>query len=74
MCFFIFEGNWSTADHLFLTEEEVTTGISLHAHGASLNYQDLITHTHDTDVFILAVTMWLIRIFIKTGKQNNLML
>ena len=60
----------------FRRKKEADTRLFLHAHDASLNYQDITIHTPDTDVFILAITMWVIegRIFIKTGKQNNLRL
>ena len=63
-------------DHLFSTLEKADTRLLLHAHDASLKYQDVIIHTPDTDVFIFTITMWVIeaRIFIKTGKQNNLRL
>ena len=75
-CFFIFEGNCSTADQLFSTQEEAGTCLLLHAHDESQNHQDIIIQTLDTDVFILAITIWSIeaRIFIKTGKQNKLRL
>ena len=75
-CFFIFEGHCSTANHLFLIKEEADTCFLLHAHDAPLNYQDIIIHTPDTDVFILAIKMWVIdaSIFIKTGKQKKLRL
>ena len=48
----------------------------MHAHDASQNYQDFIIHAPDTDVFVLAITMWVIeaRIFIKTENQSNLRL
>ena len=48
----------------------------LHGHDASLNYQDIIIHIPGTNVFILAITMWVIEaiISIKTRKQNNLRL
>ena len=73
---FIFEGNCSPPDHLFSTQEEAETRLKLHAQDASLNYQDIIIHTSDTDVFILAIAMWVIetKIFIKTGNQSKLRL
>ena len=69
--FLIFEDNCSTADHLFLTQEEADTRLLLDAHDVSLNYQDIIIHTPDADVLILFITMWVIepRIFIKTEEQ-----
>ena len=57
-------------------KKQTPTRLLLHAHDASLNYRDITIHTPDTDVFILAITMWVIetRFVIKTGKQNNLRL
>ena len=44
-CFFFFEDNCSTADHLFSTEEDADTHFLLRAHDACLNWQDIIIHT-----------------------------
>ena len=57
-------------------KKEINTRLLLHAHDTPLNYQNITIHTTDTDVFILAITMWVIetRTFIKIGKQNNLRL
>ena len=58
------------------TQEEADTRLLLHTHDGSLNYQGIIIHIPDTDVFILAITLWIIeaRIFIKIEKQNSLRL
>ena len=75
-CHFIFDGNCSTVDQLVSTQKEADMRLLLHAYDASLNYQDIVIQAPDTDVFILAITIWLIevRIFIKAGKQNKLKL
>ena len=61
---------------IYFRRKKVDTRLLRHAHDISLNYQDFIIHTPDTDAFILVITMWVIeaRIFINTGKQNNLKL
>ena len=71
--FFIFEGNCSTTNHLFLAQEEADTHLLLHAQDPSPNYQDIIIHKPDTDVFTLAVTMWVIEagIFIITESRTT---
>ena len=75
-CLFIFAGSYFTVNHLFSIQDEVDTRLLLYAYDASLNYQDIIIHTPDTDVFTLVITMWVIeaRIFIKPGKQGKLRL
>ena len=61
---------------IYFRRKKTDTRLLRHAHDISLNYQDFIRLTPDTDAFILVITMWVIEtiIFIKTGKQNNLKL
>ena len=48
-CFVTFEANCSIADHLLSTLEKADTRLLLYGHDASLNYQDIIIHTPNTD-------------------------
>ena len=56
-------------------KEEADTRIFLHAKHASDTYQNIVIHTPDTDVFVLAIfysKLLQISIFVKTGFKNKI--
>ena len=59
---------------LFCKQEEADTGIFLHCKHSSAQFREVIIHTHDRDVFVLAVGFahsLNCELFIKTGVKDK---
>ena len=73
-CYHFDNRRWSGIEELSSDQEEVDTRMLLHSkHASNGNYEKIIIHTPDTDVFILMVyfSTEIAGLCMKTGRGNK---